>query len=247
MPPSADAARRLRAFSRSLPMLLLRSHQAVMAEFRPILREHGITEQQWRVLRALTTAESLRVSRVGALTLISGPSLTRILKALDERGFVERRAEPGDQRAALISITPAGTKLIDTVAPTPNDGTARSPSGSGSGTSTRCTGCSRRCPTPARAAPRVRRRRGRPTRRNPSDAEDMRPSNPERAARPPQPTPSPIPDGHARAAESVLAALAASPGGLDEAEVARRLQRHGPNRLAQARQRSALRRLIGQF
>ena len=75
----------------------------------------------------------------------------------------------------------------------------------------------------------------------------MRPSNPERAARPPQPTPSPIPDGHARAAESVLAALAASPGGLDEAEVARRLQRHGPNRLAQARQRSALRRLIGQF
>jgi homoprotocatechuate degradation regulator HpaR len=118
MPPSADAARaRLRAFSRSLPMLLLRSHQAVMAEFRPILREHGITEQQWRVLRALTTADSLRVSRVGALTLISGPSLTRILKALDERGFVERRAEPGDQRAALISITAAGTKLIDTVAP----------------------------------------------------------------------------------------------------------------------------------
>jgi DNA-binding MarR family transcriptional regulator len=33
------------------------------------------------------------------------------------RGFAERRAEPGDQRAALISITAAGTKLIDTVAP----------------------------------------------------------------------------------------------------------------------------------
>ena len=107
----------IRAFSKSLPMLLLRSHQAVMAEFRPMLREHGITEQQWRVLRALTTDASVRISRLAALTLISGPSLTRILKNLEERALVERRAEPGDQRAALISIAPAGAWLIETVAP----------------------------------------------------------------------------------------------------------------------------------
>ncbi|MCM5570536.1 homoprotocatechuate degradation operon regulator HpaR [Burkholderiaceae bacterium FT117] len=107
----------LRDFSRSLPMLLLRSHQAVMAEFRPILREHGITETQWRVLRALTTDDSLRASRLAALTLISGPSLTRILKALDERGLIARRVEAGDLRAARISITAAGRRLIARVAP----------------------------------------------------------------------------------------------------------------------------------
>jgi len=118
MKPSADAARaQMRDFSRSLPMLLLRSHQAVMAEFRPILREHGITEQQWRVLRALTTSGTLRISQVAELTLISGPSLTRILKALEQRALVERRAEPGDQRAARMSITAAGRRLIGTVAP----------------------------------------------------------------------------------------------------------------------------------
>ena len=109
--------RKLRAFSRSLPMLLLRSHQAVMAEFRPMLREHGITEQQWRVLRALTTGDALRISRLAALTLISGPSLTRILKTLEQRGYVRRRAEAHDQRAARISITPDGLRLIATVAP----------------------------------------------------------------------------------------------------------------------------------
>lgn len=107
----------LRDFSRSLPMLLLRSHQAVMAEFRPILREHGITETQWRVLRALTTAESLRASQLAALTLISGPSLTRILKALEARKLVSRRAEAGDQRAARIAIAAAGRRLIAAVAP----------------------------------------------------------------------------------------------------------------------------------
>jgi len=112
-----DAETALREFSRSLPMLLLRSHQAVMAEFRPILREHGITETQWRVLRALTTAESLRASQLAALTLISGPSLTRILKALEKRRLISRRAEADDLRAARISITAAGRRLIATVAP----------------------------------------------------------------------------------------------------------------------------------
>jgi homoprotocatechuate degradation regulator HpaR len=107
----------LRDFSRSLPMLLLRSHQAVMAEFRPILRAHGITETQWRVLRALTTADAVRISQLAQLTLISGPSLTRILKTLEERGLLSRSAEPGDQRAARIAITAAGRKLIETVAP----------------------------------------------------------------------------------------------------------------------------------
>lgn len=107
----------LREFSRSLPMLLLRAHQAVMAEFRPVLRAHGITEQQWRVLRALSTAPNLRAAALSRLTFVSGPSLTRIVKALDERGLARRRAESEDQRAASISITEAGRRLIDRVAP----------------------------------------------------------------------------------------------------------------------------------
>ncbi|MDP7101742.1 MAG: hypothetical protein QF503_11390, partial [Rhodospirillales bacterium] len=43
----------LRDFSRSLPMALLRAREAVMERFRPSLRTHGLTDQQWRVLRAL--------------------------------------------------------------------------------------------------------------------------------------------------------------------------------------------------
>ena len=115
--PGATPPVGLRDFSRSLPMLLLRSHQAVMAEFRPILRSHGITEQQWRVLRALTTAESVRIAQVAALTLISGPSLTRIRKGLEERGLLARRAEPQDQRASRISLTASARQLIAQVAP----------------------------------------------------------------------------------------------------------------------------------
>ena len=38
---------------RNLALLLLQARESVMAEFRPLLNEHGLTEQQWRVIRAL--------------------------------------------------------------------------------------------------------------------------------------------------------------------------------------------------
>src|SRR5690606_23996743 len=54
-------------------------------------------------------------------------------------------------------------------------------------------------------------------------------------------------DWHARPADAVLERLSSTPGGLDEAEASRRLAAHGPNRLAQARKRGALRRFLEQF
>lgn len=107
----------LRDFSRSLPMLLLRSRQAVMSRFRPLLRAHGVTEEQWRVLRALTTADALRIGQLAELTYLSMPSLSRLLRALDARGLIERRAELDDARATRISISPAGLALIERIAP----------------------------------------------------------------------------------------------------------------------------------
>ena len=109
--------RPMRAFSRSLPMLLLRSHQAVMAQFRPVLRAHGITEQQWRVLRALSSVDEARITRLAELTLISKPSLSRLLPALESRRLVRRSAAADDARGASIRIAPAGVALIDAVAP----------------------------------------------------------------------------------------------------------------------------------
>lgn len=52
---------------------------------------------------------------------------------------------------------------------------------------------------------------------------------------------------HALAANSVLARLASGPEGLSSAEAARRLAKHGPNRLPAAKPRGPLRRLLAQF
>ena len=51
--PAGEPGFPMRAFSRSLPMQLLRAREAVMQRFRPMLHQHGVTEQQWRVIRVL--------------------------------------------------------------------------------------------------------------------------------------------------------------------------------------------------
>lgn len=108
----------LRDFSRSLPMALLRAREAVMARFRPTLQRHELTEQQWRVLRALTaTTRPMRLGEIAAATYVSLPSLSRIAKALEARGVVKRVADAGDSRAAQISLTSSGRRLVARIAP----------------------------------------------------------------------------------------------------------------------------------
>jgi len=108
----------LREFSRSLPMSLLRAREAVMRQFRPSLRPNGLTEQQWRILRALSSVETIEVTELARLAFLLGPSLSRILRDLEARQLVERKTAEADQRRAVVSISAKGMKLIGLVAPT---------------------------------------------------------------------------------------------------------------------------------
>lgn len=117
---SAPAARQvpMRDFSRSLPMSLLRAREAVMRQFRPSLREHGLTEQQWRILRALAAIEAAEVTELARTAFLLGPSLSRILRDLEARNLIERKTAKTDQRRSMVSISKEGVKLMASVAPT---------------------------------------------------------------------------------------------------------------------------------
>src|SRR6185312_154978 len=113
-------ARRLpmREFSRSLPMSLLRAREAVMRQFRPSLRHHGLTEQQWRILRALAASGAIEVTELARVAFLLGPSLSRILRDLEQRKLIARELLKSDLRRNIVSITARGLQLIDVVAPT---------------------------------------------------------------------------------------------------------------------------------
>ena len=108
----------MRDFSRSLPMSLLRAREAVMKQFRPSLRHHGLTEQQWRILRALAAVDAIEVTELARVAFLLGPSLSRILRDLEARQLIDRRTAKADLRRGLVSISPKGLKLIELVAPT---------------------------------------------------------------------------------------------------------------------------------
>lgn len=88
-----------------------------MRHFRKSLREFGVTEQQWRVLRALSTMPQMEVAELARSTFLLGPSLSRILVDLDQRGLIQREPDPADLRRWMISLSPSGSALIDNVTP----------------------------------------------------------------------------------------------------------------------------------
>lgn len=104
---------RLRNVSRSLPVALLRTREAVMRQFRPVLRSVDLTEQQWRVLLALDSVPEIDATGLAMATFLLPPSLSRILRDLEKRHLINRRPDPADLRAWLISLTPEGKKVID--------------------------------------------------------------------------------------------------------------------------------------
>lgn len=118
--PASVLSRRalpMRAFSKSLPMELLRAREAVMRRFRPELRNHGVTEQQWRILRALAHSGAMEVSELAAATCLLPPSLSRILPDMTARQLISRKRAHDDLRRNVITLERKGLRLIATHAP----------------------------------------------------------------------------------------------------------------------------------
>ena len=88
-----------------------------MRHFRASLRSHGVTEQQWRVLRALSSVGEIEIADLVRSTFLLAPSLSRILRDLEQRKLIARHLLKSDLRRNIVSITAKGLKLIEVVAP----------------------------------------------------------------------------------------------------------------------------------
>ena len=98
---------------RNLPRLLLQARESVMAHTRPSLREHGLSDQQWRVLRVLGEHGTLETGRVAREAYILGPSLTGVLARMERDGLVRRERDPADQRRTVVQATPKGRRMVE--------------------------------------------------------------------------------------------------------------------------------------
>jgi homoprotocatechuate degradation regulator HpaR len=102
---------------RNLPLLLLQARESVFAHFRPILNAHGVTEQQWRILRALQETGPLEPRQLCVVCCLSSPSLAGVLARMDDLGLVTRQRLDHDQRRLLVSLTTKSKALCRKMAP----------------------------------------------------------------------------------------------------------------------------------
>ncbi len=96
-------------------MALLSAREAIMEYLRPHLRNFNLTEQQWRVLRTLTAVDEISTTDLADATVILGPSLTRILRDLEDRKLIKRWTSPEDGRRSMVMISKTGSDLIGEV------------------------------------------------------------------------------------------------------------------------------------
>lgn len=101
---------------RNLPRLLLQARETVMLQTRPSLREHGLSDQQWRVLRVLGEHGSMDTGRVAREAYILGPSLTGVLSRMERDGLITRARDAEDQRRTVVSATAKGRKMVGKLA-----------------------------------------------------------------------------------------------------------------------------------
>lgn len=107
----------IQQFSRSLPMMLYRTLDAVMPRFRRIFNDFGLTEQQGRVLRVLWERDEIALGELAKLTLIPAPSLVGIVDRLTAMQLVARKRSAHDRRIVHVSATDKGDALQSEIMP----------------------------------------------------------------------------------------------------------------------------------
>lgn len=104
---------------RNLPRLLLQAREAVMAHRRPSLREQGLSDQQWRVLRVLGEhahePAGIETGRIAREAYLLGPSLTGVLSRMERDGLITRERCPQDARRTVVRATTLGLDKVQTL------------------------------------------------------------------------------------------------------------------------------------
>jgi DNA-binding MarR family transcriptional regulator len=71
-----------------------------------------ITPGHFRALRVLSRVGTMRLSELSDHLHIAPRSTTEVADALESRGLIKRRPDPGDRRATLVELTTRGASVL---------------------------------------------------------------------------------------------------------------------------------------
>jgi MarR family transcriptional regulator, transcriptional regulator for hemolysin len=95
---------------------LVLASRRLRARFTDRLKSHDQTEARWSALYMLADAPSgLIQTELAERMGVEGPTLVRLLDALEAQGLISRRASQYDRRAKTLFIEPAGRATISQI------------------------------------------------------------------------------------------------------------------------------------
>jgi DNA-binding MarR family transcriptional regulator len=96
------------------PMQLAEQLDDVVIGLRRLtLRRQGLSLTAAATLTTLRRSGPARLTELAIGEGVSQPSMTALVGRLADAGLVQRRTDPGDGRAVLVALTPAGAELLD--------------------------------------------------------------------------------------------------------------------------------------
>lgn len=111
--PRAPQSRSVACPEETLFLELLRAADLLSRRPMQLLREHGLSPNQYNVLRILRgSPEGLLCGEIGRRMITRDPDITRLLDRLEKRGLIARQRESEDRRRVHARITREGLALL---------------------------------------------------------------------------------------------------------------------------------------
>ena len=98
-------------------MLIFQSAEVLYLELNRIVKPYNLTFEQLVLLNILVQKDGISQKSISEMVHKDQANITRILRRLGDKGFVERRDSTKDKRLNLIYITESGRQLLQSLLP----------------------------------------------------------------------------------------------------------------------------------
>lgn len=83
----------------------------IVKRYKPLLDTLDLTYTQYIVMMVMWDEKEINVKSLGEKLFLDSGTLTPVLKKLENKGYINRKRNPNDERNLIISIQSKGIKL----------------------------------------------------------------------------------------------------------------------------------------
>lgn len=101
----------------SIGYLVRRANNLLMPKVETAFMEHEVTFTQWVIMMYLRDGLATTAAGICRDIFHDSGALTRAIDQLEQRGFIERRRSKQDRRTVELILTPAGSRIVESLVP----------------------------------------------------------------------------------------------------------------------------------